>query len=181
MKIIIAGSRQISDYAALKAVIEDAGWSIDEVVSGGCHGVDLMGEQWARENGIAVKSFMADWARYGRQAGELRNRKMAEYADGLILLWDGKSPGASSMLRESRAAGIRVHTQIYGLDMGTLETSEQAILEHYWHRGGRLVNTGDYWAWETASESAPDINIHAINALIRRGLLEEHVLRVLEC
>lgn len=181
VKVIIAGSRHITDYQALEETIAASGWHIEEVVSGGCHGVDLMGEKWARLQGVPIKRFAVDWARYGRQAGELRNRKMAEYADGLILLWDGKSPGATSMLRESNGAGIPVHTQIYGLDMSQLESTEEAILNHYWHGGGRLVNLDGYWKWENASELAPDISRQAIDSLIRRGMLEEQVMRVLEC
>jgi hypothetical protein len=48
MKTIIAGSRQIEDFDALSKTIEDAGWDIDEVVSGTCRGVDVMGEEWAQ-------------------------------------------------------------------------------------------------------------------------------------
>jgi len=106
MKVIIAGSRQITDAAAFDALIESTGWDIEEVVSGGCRGVDILGEEWAQKRGIPVRAFAADWARYGREAGELRNRALAPYAAGLILLWDAKSPGASCMLWESAKAEI---------------------------------------------------------------------------
>ncbi len=172
MKVIIAGSREIEDYDALLKTIQDADLDITEVVSGGCRGVDFMGEQWAQENAIPVRQFVADWAMYGRMAGELRNREMAQYADALILLWDGKSPGASCMLRESIQAGIHVHTQIHGENMKNLKATEQAILDHYWKNGGRLVYENDHWQWEKASEDAPEVNPHAVNALIRRGLME---------
>lgn len=179
MKVIIAGSRQIEDYDALKALIEKSGWDIEEVVSGGCRGVDSLGEQWAKERGIPVRPFVADWAKYGREAGELRNREMAEYADGLILLWDAKSPGASCMLRESAKADIPIQHAVYGLDIADIGALEQAILDYYWSGKGRLVFQHTHWEWETADADAPTVSQEAIASLIARGLLEQTTLTVL--
>lgn len=179
MKVIIAGSRHIIDDEALKALIESTGWDIEEVVSGGCRGVDVMGEQWAQEQGIPVRTFNADWARFGREAGELRNREMAEYADGLILLWDAKSPGASCMMREAAKAGIPIRHHVYGLDIADVSAVEQAILDYYWSGKGRLVFQHSHWEWETADVDAPTVSQEAVNALINQGLLEEATLTVL--
>ena len=179
MKVIIAGSRQIEDYETLSALIDAVGWDITEVVSGGCRGVDMMGERWAEEHGVPVRTFVADWARLGREAGELRNRDMANYADALILLWDAKSPGASCMLRESAKAGIAVRHQVYGFDMADIDAVEQAILDYYWSGKGRLVFGHDHWEWETADINAPVVAQEAVNALIQKGLLEEATLTVL--
>ena len=55
MKVIIAGSRTINDYDALKNFVESVNWSIEEVVSGGCRGVDILGEQWAENNNVPKK------------------------------------------------------------------------------------------------------------------------------
>jgi len=179
MKVIIAGSRHIENYEALKALIEATGWDIKEVVSGGCRGVDMMGEQWAGEQGIAVRHFVADWAQYGREAGELRNREMARYADGLILLWDAKSPGASCMMREAAKAGIPIEHRIDGLDIHDMGAAEQAVLDYYWSGKGRLVFGHDHWEWETADPDAPQISQEVVSALITQGLLEEATLTIL--
>lgn len=179
MKVIIAGSRHIIDYEALKTLVENTGWDIEEVVSGGCRGVDVMGEQWAEERGIPVRTFAADWARYGREAGELRNREMASYADGLILLWDAKSPGASCMLRESAKADIPIRHHIAGLEIADIGAMEQAILDYYWAGKGRLVFQHNHWEWETADADAPTFSQEAINALIQQNLLEQATLTVL--
>ena len=74
-------------------------------------GVDLAGEEWAKENGYPTKAFYPDWGAYGNKAGPIRNKKMAEYAGqygGLILVWDGVSRGSASMLKEARAQGMRI-------------------------------------------------------------------------
>jgi len=179
MKTIIAGSRQIEDVEALKQTIADAGWEIEEVVSGTCRGVDVMGEEWAHDNEIALKQFPADWITHGRMAGELRNREMAEYADGLILLWDGQSPGASCMLREANRAGIKIHSQIYGLDMQRLSEIEQAIINYYNMGKGRIVYENESWDWEVADEEAPQLSSAIISELIRQEILVSKTIQVL--
>lgn len=179
MKTIIAGSRTIEDKEALEKTIQQAGWDITEVVSGTCRGVDVMGEEWGRENNVPVKPFPADWLTYGRTAGELRNRDMANYADGLILLWDGKSPGASCMLREANKAGIKVYNQIYGLDMTKLETTEQDIMAYYHAGKGRLINDQGHWRWENADEDAPHVSQEAVAELIRQEMMQPTTIEVL--
>ncbi len=179
MKTIIAGSRTIEDKEALAKTIAESGWDISEVVSGTCRGVDVMGEEWGRENGVDVKPFPADWLTHGRMAGELRNRDMAHYADGLILLWDGKSPGASCMLREANKAGIKVYNQIYGLDMHELEDTEQKIMEYYHAGKGRLINDHGHWRWENADEDAPHVSQEAVAELIRQELVQQMTIEVL--
>jgi hypothetical protein len=103
-KLIIAGGR---NYRFTKEDIELLdGKAIGEVVSGGAKGADAEGEAWARSRDIPVVRFDADWGRYGRGAGPVRNRKMAEYADEVILFPGGR--GTESMAREARRAGIKV-------------------------------------------------------------------------
>ncbi len=138
-----------------------------------------MGEQWAQKNDVPVKQFPANWTEYGRTAGEIRNREMARDADGLILLWDGKSPGASCMLREANKEGILTHTQIYGFDMDDLKQNEQDILNHYWHRNGRLVFLNGHWGWEDPTPLMPKINAFSVESLIRRRLMEVAEMKVL--
>lgn len=180
MKVIIAGSRHIEDYDALMELIGDTDWDIDEVVSGGCWGVDMMGERWAGEQGLPVRQFAADWAKFGREAGELRNREMAEYADALILLWDGKSPGASCMMREAARAGIPIRHHVYGTDLRDMGAAERAVLEHVWQGKGRLVHRHDMWEWEIAAADAPPVTQDLIAGLVSQGLLEPVTLTVLQ-
>lgn len=107
MKTIIAGSRGIESYAVVKEVIEDSGFEITEVVSGGARGVDKTGEQWAKKNNIPIKRFLPDW-RAGRQAGMLRNVEMGNYADALIAIWDGTSSGTKHMIDYATRKGLKI-------------------------------------------------------------------------
>lgn len=100
MKVVIAGSRSITDkyYKQLLTAIEYSKFEITEVVSGCAIGVDKMGEKYARCNDISVKQMPADWNKYGKSAGPIRNKQMADYTDAAIILWDGKSAGTSNMI-----------------------------------------------------------------------------------
>src|SRR5215213_3192990 len=100
MKIIIAGTRTFNDYEFLKQKVDIIlSKQVDvEIVSGCAQGADLLGERYGKERGITVKRFPAEWNLYGKKAGYLRNEKMANYADALILFWDGESKGSKSMM-----------------------------------------------------------------------------------
>jgi len=113
MKTIIAGSRDIIDYDFVKDVINSCPWEITEVVSGGATGVDTLGEKWAGEKGIAVRKFPAEWDKWGRSAGPLRNTQMADYADALVLVWDGISQGSGHMLEIALKRGLTLHCRKY--------------------------------------------------------------------
>lgn len=100
MKLIIAGGRNVPDIdsESIQAFINYHGITgITEIVSGTAKGVDRAGEDYANENGIPLKQFPANWAYYGRAAGHIRNKEMAEYADALLVIWDGKSSGSGNM------------------------------------------------------------------------------------
>lgn len=112
IKLIIAGTRTITDYSILVKALESSGFSgeVTEVVSGGAAGPDTLGERWAKEKGIKVKRFPADWDKYGKSAGPRRNKQMAEYVgkDGALLaLWDGTSAGTKHMIFVARGMGMK--------------------------------------------------------------------------
>ena len=99
MKLIVAGSRTITDYSflckAMQRFLENE--IVEEIVSGGARGVDSLAEKYAHEKRIRVKKFDAQWERLGKKAGMVRNGEMATYADALLLIWDGKSVGSKHM------------------------------------------------------------------------------------
>lgn len=113
MRVIIAGTRAVSDVGLVARAVVDSGFEVTEVVSGGARGVDRLGEEWARSQGIPVRRFPADWDRYGRRAGPVRNQEMADYAEALIAIWDGNSAGTRDMIGRARAKGIPVFIYKY--------------------------------------------------------------------
>lgn len=110
MKVIIAGGREFSDYELLKSSCDNILSSVTdiEIVSGKSLGADKLGEYYAKEKGYKVKEFPADWIKYKKGAGPIRNKQMAEYADGLIAFWDGRSKGTKNMIDLAKKHGLKV-------------------------------------------------------------------------
>lgn len=108
MIVIIAGSRGIDDYETVKRAIGSSGFKITEVVSGGCKGVDKLGERWAHENNIPIKVFKADWS-IGKCAGPIRNHAMAIYGEALIAIWANNSRGTANMIDQAEQNGLLVY------------------------------------------------------------------------
>lgn len=99
MKTIICGSRGIINGGfVFKALNEITEIDITEVVSGGCRGVDAIGEKWADMKKLPIRIFNAEWSRFGKAAGPIRNSDMGFYADCCIAFWDMKSSGTGNMI-----------------------------------------------------------------------------------
>lgn len=100
-KVIVAGGRQFSNYELLKQSLNHAlkeKLPNVEIVCGKARGADTLGEQYAKELGLPVKYFPADWNTHGRAAGYRRNKEMAIYSDACVVFWDGISKGSKHMI-----------------------------------------------------------------------------------
>ena len=119
MKLIIAGGRNIDWDEAYCRIVEacrietspyfDKLIIAEEIVSGKAKGVDEAGEDYADSYSIPIKRFPADWKTHGKAAGPIRNKQMAEYADVLLLIWDGKSKGSKNMKETMESMGKPVY------------------------------------------------------------------------
>jgi hypothetical protein len=92
-KLAIIGSRSFNDYKLLKEYLEPYREKISLVISGAAKGADIMGETWAKNNNIKTLIFPADWEKYGKRAGFIRNEDIIKNCDAVIAFWDGKSKG----------------------------------------------------------------------------------------
>lgn len=106
-RVVIAGCRDYSNYEEAKPYIDFCLSNIRKenniiILSGHANGADLIGEMYAKENGFKVEIYPANWNKYGRSAGPIRNRQMAEVCDYVICFWDGKSRGTKSMIEFAR-------------------------------------------------------------------------------
>ena len=116
MKIIIAVSRNFTDYPKLKKecdpFLQDQ--KNIEIVSG-CHykGADNLGIQYANENDFNLIKFPADWNKFGKAAGPKRNKEMAIFSDALIAFWDGKSRGTKNMIKFAKQKGLIVKVVLF--------------------------------------------------------------------
>lgn len=96
MNIAVVGSRTFDNYALLKSVLDN--YHIATIVSGGASGADSLAQQYAQEKGILIKVYPADWKKYGRAAGAIRNKEIVHTADYIFAFWDQRSPGTKNCL-----------------------------------------------------------------------------------
>lgn len=98
MKLIIAGSRTVfANIIEITSLLEHFKLIPTEIISGTARGIDMCGEDFAKYSKLPCKRFPADWDQFGKSAGYRRNIQMGEYADALLLIWDGKSKGSFNM------------------------------------------------------------------------------------
>ena len=99
MKIIgIIGSRERDsnlDFLACEKIFLSIYEDGDEIVSGGCpKGGDRFAEALSKKHQVPIKIYPAQWKKYGKGAGFVRNTNIAEDADELI-----------AVVREDRKGG----------------------------------------------------------------------------
>lgn len=111
MRVIIAGCRDVKRPDDLvRAAIQASGWSADitEIIHGAARGIDSAAHRVC-EGLWPVKPVPAQWEAHGKAAGSIRNKKMAEMADALIAVWDGKSRGTRNMIETAKRLGLKVY------------------------------------------------------------------------
>ena len=116
MKVIIAGSRNFTDYQKLKKECDQFLQDQKNIkIVSGCHykGADKLGIQYAIEKGFNLIKFPAEWNKFGKAAGPKRNKEMAIAADALIAFWDGKSRGTQNMTQLAKQKGLRVKVVLF--------------------------------------------------------------------
>lgn len=100
-RLIITGNRNFDDYQLVKdevtRYINDLGNAV-EIVSGKAKGVDALGEKLAKELGLNIAEFPADWEKFGKRAGYLRNTEMGKYATHAIIFCNSEDKGSTMML-----------------------------------------------------------------------------------
>lgn len=116
LRVIVAGTRTFNDYELLKNTLDNLldGYQNIEIVSGGAKGADFLGEQYATEKGYKIKRFPAQWDKYGKSAGYIRNEQMARYADKCVVFWDGVSRGSYHMINLAKKYELDLIVIKYG-------------------------------------------------------------------
>lgn len=108
--VLVCGGRDYEDRAtifdALDKIHKHRG--IVMVISGMARGADSIAVEWARSRDVPRMEFRADWDRYGKRAGYLRNQQMlAEGKPDVVVAFPG-GRGTAMMIEISKKAGVPV-------------------------------------------------------------------------
>lgn len=112
MKVGIVGSRNYNDYTEFSEKIKE--WEetnnieIDTIISGGASGADNLAKKFAIMNNKKYIEFKADWSKYGKKAGPIRNSFIVEKSDEIIAFPSKNSIGTWDTVRKAQAADKKV-------------------------------------------------------------------------
>ncbi len=100
---LVVGTRTFNNYELLKTKLDKILGRCSDIVivSGGASGADTLAERYAKEKGYKLIVFNADWNKYGKAAGPIRNEEMHKFISkfakrGVVAFWDQKSKGTQT-------------------------------------------------------------------------------------
>jgi hypothetical protein len=110
VRVLVTGGRDYADAGCVDGVL--SGLYIDcaeplVIVHGGAPGADTLARKWAQRAGVATEPHMAQWHKFGKAAGAIRNQEMVRAGADLVIAFPG-GPGTADCVRRARAAGIPV-------------------------------------------------------------------------
>jgi hypothetical protein len=106
--LLVVGSRSITNadfvFSELDKIVENRKDVF--ILSGGAAGVDTLAIEYAKKHNFPYKIMKAEWNKYGKAAGFIRNRKMHELISKVenrccVAFWDGISKGTEHNFRLS--------------------------------------------------------------------------------
>lgn len=109
MRVLVCGGRDYANQQQLETVLD----SLDSdyyttLIHGAARGADTLAAMWAASRFMEVKPFPADWDKYGRSAGAIRNQRMLdEGKPDLVVAFPGGA-GTALMVKLARKAGVEV-------------------------------------------------------------------------
>ena len=78
------------------------------IISGGCRGTDALARRYAEDGGYHYVEFSANWKRYGKSAGPIRNRQIVNSSNLLVAFLSPKSIGTRNTIKFARVKGVDV-------------------------------------------------------------------------
>ena len=104
MKLLVAGSRSISGFDISDYIPDNT----DMIITGGANGIDRIAEEYADRHGLSKLILRPKYKIYGRGAPLIRNKEMADLADEILIIWDGRSNGSKFTLEYCKSIGKSV-------------------------------------------------------------------------
>ena len=98
MKLLIVGSRSITDFDLSPYISED----VDTVISGGACGIDCLAEKYADLHRLSKYIIRPRYDLFGRAAPLKRNEQIVDMADAVLVIWDGCSKGTQYTLKYAK-------------------------------------------------------------------------------
>lgn len=110
MRVLVCGGRDFSDTLTAYSLLDKyhKEYQFDVVIEGDARGADRIAGFWARRNKLDNLKFPAEWDKYGKSAGYIRNKQMLdEGKPDLVIAFPG-GRGTENMIKLAKEAGVEV-------------------------------------------------------------------------
>ena len=116
MKVLVCGGRKYSDYNTVSEVLDaqifehfgDYPYQNVTIIQGEAKGADKLGKLFAQARSCDLESYPADWDKYGKSAGFIRNKQMLEEGKpDLVVAFPG-GKGTQMMVDIAVKAGVKI-------------------------------------------------------------------------
>jgi hypothetical protein len=114
MRVVVFGGREFhNEKLAFKALdILHRKYKFTCIIDGAARGADTLAYRWAKRNGVPTERYAANWAKYKRAAGPIRNRQMIEEGKPNMGVAFPGGRGTENMKEQLKKAGIPVHVVV---------------------------------------------------------------------
>lgn len=110
MKVLVCGDRNWINEAPIRERLSKL--PKDTIIlEGGARGADTLARHAAEFLGLKVIEFPADWDKYGRAAGPIRNEQMIDEGPGLVIAFHpdiSKARGTADTVGRAKRRNITV-------------------------------------------------------------------------
>ena len=111
MRVLVCGGREFDDWGLVCSTLDKilfSGERIVTIIEGGAKGADFLGRVWAKFRNCPYKEYPANWKKYGKRAGPIRNAQMLEEGKpDLVVVFPGGA-GTRDMMDKATNAGVEV-------------------------------------------------------------------------
>lgn len=109
-KLLVCGGRDYSDREAIWSLLDraHAKFKLTHLIHGAARGLDVLAGEWARTNGVQEVICPANWDRFQRAAGPIRNQFMAELEPNALIAFPG-GKGTQNMVEQAVRHSITVY------------------------------------------------------------------------
>jgi len=119
LRILVTGSRDSQDESTFdqdvrRWIAENAEGREVVIIHGGARGLDMIADEWANANGVALERHGADWFKHGKTAGPIRNQEMVDSGADVCLAYPlvlGSPSGTMDCMIKAYCAGIPVYVR----------------------------------------------------------------------
>ena len=116
LRILICGGRDWTNADPIRRELQnilDNGEEIECVIHGDCRGADRVGAAVAKSLGLDVLAFPANWKRYNKAAGPIRNQQMIDEGKPTRLLAFHTEIEQSTGTKDMVTRALKAHIPVY--------------------------------------------------------------------